>query len=445
MTVDWSALADPEIAARLALQVVLFAASATFSMSETCLFSLREADIRRLEDAGRPSGARLRALLEEPRRLIVSILCGNELINILATINLAGVMLALFVTPEAAGLANTLIMLPALLILCEITPKTLAVTAPVPLATRLVEPVMSLWVRVVAPLRWAARLAADRVTTALIGEARGESNLLSADDFEAFLRDVERDGAVSAAECRLIVNLIQAADTPITQIMVPRPQVAFLSADTPPGDLVAAFRVLRHRRVPVYRGTRDTIVGMLREDRVLAAFEASAPAAPTLEALLSPASFVPTTQTVSDLAEMFKTGDHHAVLVVNEFGGVDGLISADDVFGYLTRGKAVHLETHADIAEIAPGAFRCAGLTPIAALRRATGLPLESAETVATVGGLMLALLRRLPAPGDIVADGGVAFRVEAMRGLLVERALIAPEGHPALDPAPQRPGPEAS
>ncbi|SEA80463.1 hemolysin family protein [Rubrimonas cliftonensis] len=445
MTIDWTALSDPEIIARLALQLVLFAASATFSMSETCLFSLREADLRRLEDAGRPGGRRLRALLDEPRRLIVSILCGNELINILATINLTGVMLALFGSPEAAGLVNTLVMLPALLILCEITPKTVAVTAPVPIATRIVEPVMTVWVRIVAPLRWLVRLASDRITTALIGESREERNLLSTDDFEAFLRDVEGEGAVSAGERRLIVNLIEAVDTPITQIMVPRPQVAFLSADLPPAEMLEAFRRLRHRRVPVYRRTRDAIVGFLREERVLEACAAAAPGVPTIEALLAPASFAPTTQTVGELAETFKNGDHHAVLVVNEFGGVDGLVSADDVFGYLTRGQAVYLEAHADIAEPAPGVFRCAGLTPIGALRRATGLPLESADAVATVGGLILALMRRLPKVGETVADGGVAFRVEAMSDLLVTDVLIAPEGHPVLDEPAAPPGEEAA
>jgi putative hemolysin len=433
MTVDWSALEDPAILARLVLQLFLFAASAVFSMSETCLFSLREPDLQRLEDAGRPAGARLRALLDEPRRLIVSILCGNELINILATINLTGVMLALFVTPQAAAVANTLIMLPALLILCEITPKTLAVTAPVPIATRLIEPAMTLWVRVVAPLRWIVRLIADRITTALVGPARDEGNLLSADEFEAFLRDVETEGAVSAAERRLIVNLINAGERPITQIMVPRPQVAFIDADRPPAEIVESFRTLRHRCVPVYRRSRDNVIGVLRADRVLAAVEAAAPDAPELEAMLSPAEFAPASMTVVELVELFRTGEHHAVIVFDEFGGVDGLVSADDVFGFLTRGRGTFLEAHVDIERVSPGVYRCPGMTPLTALDRTSAPPLTEAEGVDTVGGLVLALLGRLPEAGEIVTDGGTAIRVETVRGLLIERVLIAPAGHIAL------------
>lgn len=436
--IDFSVLSEPDMIARLVLQGLLFTGSAVFSMSETCLFSLRESDIQRLEDAGKPSAGHLRDLLDEPRRLIVSILCGNEIINILATINLTGVMLALFGSPEAAGLANTLIMLPALLIFCEITPKTLAVTAPVPIATRLIEPVISLWVRIVTPLRFVVRQVADRITTALIGESREEGGLLSTDEFDAFLSEIEREGAVSAAERQLIVNLIQAYETPITEIMVPRPQVTFVNADLPPAEILEEFRRARHRRLPVYRRTRDTIIGMLREDRVLEAAGAAHPDVPSLEAMLSPAILAPASQTVGELAEMFKTGVHHAVVVVNEFGGVDGLVCADDVFGYLTRGRAVYLEAHSDITRVAPGVFRCAGLTPISALRRATDLPLESGDGVATIGGMILALLRRLPVEGETVIDAGLALRVEAMDGLLIEDVLIAPQGHPVLrdDPA---------
>ena len=433
MTVNWAVLEDPVNIARLVLQVLLFAASALFSMSETALFSLRDSDVDKLEARDGAQAGRLRNLLAEPRQLIVSILCGNELINIAATINLAGLFLALFGNPDAAALANTLIMLPLLLILGEITPKTLAVTKPVMLSTRLIEPVLTPWVRFVMPLRAVVRTAADRITTLLIGEGRGEQDILGTDEFQSFLREVEKEGVVNAAERRLIANLIEASSTSVTEIMVPRPQVAFIDAARPVPEIVEAFRHLRHRRVPVYRDRRDNIVGMIKEERLLDMLGKHPLEAISLEDLIEPPTLVPTTRQVGELAEFFKHGDHHAVVLVNEFGGVEGLVSADDVFGYLTRGRGVYLEAHASIEEPEPGVYLCAGLTPLNALRAVTDLPLEEDAGVATVGGLVMWLLNRVPAPGDEVNDGGLTFRVLAMEKLLVDRVMIAPEGHRIL------------
>lgn len=431
--VHWEVLHDPVIIARLVLQVVLLIASSIFSMSETALLSLRDTDLDKLEQAGSPKARRLRALLDQPRQLIVSIICGNELINIAATVNLAGILLALFGNPQAAGLANTLLMLPLLLIFCEITPKTLAVTHPVPLATRLIEPIMTVWVRLVMPLRLVIHAAAERVTSLCVAGARHEHNILSADEFRTFLEDVEEEGVVTAAERRVISHLIAAETTKITEIMVPGPQVAFVDGDLSAPEIIERFRQLRHRRVPVYRERRDNILGVIKEEHVLDIIAKKPIEALTVEDLLAPPTLVPTTQTVSELAEFFKHGDHHAVIVVNEFGGVEGLVSADDVFGYLTRGRGVYLDAVDHIREPREGVFVAAGLTPLRAIRKAIHAPIDEASEATTVGGFVMSLLRRLPEPGDRVEDGGMTFLVMARRDLLIEKVLIAPQDHAAL------------
>lgn len=433
MSVNWAALEDPVIIGRLILQVVLFMASATFSMSETALFSLRESDVDRLEEKNAAKAGRVRALLDEPRQLIVSILCGNELVNIAATINLTGILLVLLGNPEAAGVVNAVVMVPLLLIFSEITPKTLAVTMPVPLVSRIVEPVLTVWVKLVMPLRYVVRQVAERVTNLIIGEHRDERNILGADEFQTFLRAVEKDGVVSAGERRLINNLIDAGSAPVTEIMVPRPQVSFIDATLPVPDMIERFRRLRHRRVPIYRETRDNIVGMLKEERVLEVVSRMPRGAITLEDLAEPPTLVPTACRIWELAEFFKRGDHHAVLLVNEFGGIEGLVSADDVFGYLTRGRGVYLEPHTEIDEVEEGVFRCRGLTPIGTISEATGIPIGTDAGMTTVGGLVMALLNRVAEEGDEVSHAGYTFRVLGMKKLLVGKVLIAPEGHAAL------------
>lgn len=437
---QWDLLQTPEMIARLVLQVVLFAMSAYFSMSETGLFSLRESDLREVELRNPGQARRLRNLLDQPRQLIVSILCGNELINIAATINLAGIMLVLLGSPEQAALANLLVMAPLLLVLGEITPKTLAVTKPRTMATRVIEPLMTPWVRIVAPLRAVVRVVADRVTDLLIGEDRTPENILGTDELRTLLQDVEKQGLLAAPERRMITNLMQASEVTVREIMVPRPQVAFIDGDLPVPEILARFRELRHRRVPVYRGRRDVIIGMLRDYKVAKLVQSTPVDQITLADLLSKPMFVPETQTVSELAERFKTGDHHAAIVINEFGGVEGLTSMDDVFGYLTQGRAIYLSAHGEIEEPEPGAMRCDGLTPVRTLIKRTALPMPELPGVFTVGGLILAMRNALPAAGDTVSANGLTFRVEAMDGLKVDRVLIAPDGHPVFDAPPAKP-----
>jgi len=196
---------------RLILQVGLFTASGIFSMSETGMFSLRETDLQNLENKNYPRVSNIRQLLDEPRRLIVSIICGNELVNIAATINLTGILLAFLGSPEAAGIANTVVMLPLLLILSEITPKTLAVTNPVLVCTRIIEPVLTVWVRLVMPLRYVVHIASDFVFHLIIKEEQHDKNILSEDALKLMLKEVADEGAVNAAERRLIANLIEGS------------------------------------------------------------------------------------------------------------------------------------------------------------------------------------------------------------------------------------------
>lgn len=427
MTVDWAALQEPEIIARLILQAFLFAASAYFSMSETALFALRDADLQKLEARKKKQAGRIRRLIEEPRQLIVSILCGNELINIAATINLAGILLILLGDPQAAAIANTAIMLPLLLLFGEITPKALAVSHPGAISSRVIEPLMTPWVWLVTPLRAVVRFISERFTTALIGEQRSEENILSEDEFGTLLRDVQRQGLVNRAERRLIQNLIAAGSVEITQIMVPRPRVAFIDADQDVPAIIEAFRNCRHRRVPVYRRRRDNIIGVLREEKVLSAVAAAPISEIAFEDLIEPANFAPSTLQVSEVAEMFKEGRHHAVIVINEWGGVEGLVSADDVFGFLIAGRRVHLEAGAALEHLEPDIIRCVGLTPLNELRRATNLAAPEHPSVATVGGLVMALLGRLPVPGDEVEEGGLVYRVLDTDQLLIGGVLIAP------------------
>ncbi|PIE46340.1 MAG: hypothetical protein CSA45_00125 [Gammaproteobacteria bacterium] len=422
--INWAALNDPVMIARLILQVFLFLGSALFSMSETALFSLRESDLQRLEKTTSSKAQQLRNLLDEPRQLIISILCGNELINIAATVNLAGIFLALYADPATVVVANTLVMLPLLLLFGEVTPKTAAVQQPVLLCTKLIGPVITYWIKIVAPLRAVIHFIADYVTTKVVGEATDNNHILGVDEFETFLSDVEESGTVNPAERQLIVNLIEAGSKDVKQIMVPHPLVCFIDADLPVQEIIDEFSTMRHRRVPVYRGQRDNIIGILYDTQVIKMLDEKSMDELNIEALLQPVKFIPDTMTISHVAELFNDKHHHAVMVINEFGGIEGLVAADDVFGYFVHGHSTYLRWQSDVQEVSEDEFECHGLTSIEALHHATNIAIDDLP-VSTVGGFLMYIGRRQPTVGDVIETDNWIFTVERMDGLLIERVRI--------------------
>ncbi|MDH3664540.1 MAG: DUF21 domain-containing protein, partial [Alphaproteobacteria bacterium] len=218
--VDTARLLEPSMIARLLLQAFLFSCSAFFSGSETALFSLSRLDLQKLRRERHPKSETLHALLDEPRRLIISILCGNELVNVAATVNMAGILIALY-GPERGGWINVLVMFPLILLLGEVTPKTIAASKPIAVSTRVVATPMALWSKLIMPLRRTVRVVAGALTNWIVGGERAPENILRVDEFRGVLEDVADEGVLDAVERVLIDNLLEAGETEIVEIMTP--------------------------------------------------------------------------------------------------------------------------------------------------------------------------------------------------------------------------------
>jgi len=247
---DAAMLSDPEVILRLVLQIVLFGTSAFFSMSETALFSLSEIDLQRLRDERHRQSDTIHKLLDYPRALIVSILCGNELVNVAATVNLAGVLLILYGDPERAGWINIIVMFPLLLVFGEITPKTLAVTNTYRIASNVVAGPIGVWVRIIGPLRAVVMSVANYLTTRIIGSSNTQASLLGTDEIKTLLAEVSDHGDLGATERIIIDNLLDSQDAEISTIMVPRPRVIFLDVERTLPELIESIRQHKRSRFP---------------------------------------------------------------------------------------------------------------------------------------------------------------------------------------------------
>ncbi len=422
---DTARLAEPEMIFRLGLQVFLFVCSAFFSGSETALFSLSRLDLQKLRRDRHPQSETLHDLLDQPRRLIISILCGNELVNIAATVNLAGIMVDLY-GDGRAGWINIIIMLPLLLLFGEVTPKTIAVANPVRISAGLVSAPLSAWVRLVTPLRWGIRMIADRITTWIVGEERARENILQVDEFRSLMEEVVAEGVLDATERVLIDNLLESGETEIVEIMTPRTRIKFLSADMNVPEMVERFREYRHPRVPVFCDHRDNLVGFVHAEDIIG---------PVLDdvdlSMLKPADImrppivVPPTKNVDEMFDFFQAHNARAAVVLNEFGGVDGFITMRDVLNFIfgeisesMSGQHLYQEQDQNIYEV-PGEMKLTDFNDL------TNFGIEDPR-MTTIGGVVFRYLDRLPQVGDRVVVEGIVATVLEMDGHRLARVRVA-------------------
>lgn len=394
----------------------LFIASAFFSGSETALFSLTRLDLRRLRRERNPLAEKLHALLDQPRRLIISILCGNQVVNVAATANLTGILIVLYGAENAAWI-STIVMVPLLLLVGEATPKTIAISDPVRISTGIVARPMHFWVNLIAPLTSIIRVVSDRITTGLVGEEISSDNILQVDEFRSLLDEGVVRGELTATERALIYNLLQAGSAEIIEVMVPRTRVCWIDGDLSMNEIIDRFLTMRHRRVPVYRDQRDNVLGFLcAEDVTKILLENADPATLKLDDLLRPAAMVPGTKKIDEMFDYFQSKDLRAVIVLNEFGGVDGLLTLNDVltciFGRAQAETAAQMTAYdADNESIdLPGDMK------LIDLNRLTNFGLDDSR-MTTIGGLILRQLDRLPATGDQVSLNDLQLEVLEMDG----------------------------
>jgi CBS domain containing-hemolysin-like protein len=432
--VDTGRLLEPDMLARLTLQVLLFTCSAFFSGSETALFSLSRLDLQKLRRERHPKSETLHALLDEPRRLIISILCGNELVNVAATVNMAGILVELF-GPERAGWISIVVMFPLLLLFGEVTPKTIAVSNPVRISTAVVATPLATWSRLITPLRRAVRVVAGAITTWIVGEERAAANILRVDEFRAVLEDVAEEGVLDATERVLIDNLLEAGETEIVEIMTPRTRIEFLDIDTPLPEMFQKFKAIKHPRVPVCRGRTDNFVGFLHAEDVLRlTVDGTDLSALNPEDVMHAPVVVPPTKNVDEMFDFFQARRARAAIVLNEFGGVEGLITMRDIINFIFGEISENVSSQKYYREHDENTYEVPGDMRLTDFDDLTNFGIEDPR-MTTIGGVVFRHLDRLPRVNDTVQIEGYTATVLDMEGHRVARVRISKAAPPAEEP----------
>jgi putative hemolysin len=413
-----------EITLVLAIQLMVFAIllgfSGIFSSSETAFFSLNQVQLEQMSRAGNPRLPLIRKMLSQPRQLIVAILIGNEFVNVAASNLSATILLAFLASPDDMWWANIVIMLPLLLLLGEITPKTLAVQNNVAFASFLCHPI-NLFSKGVTPLRWVIRHIAEFFTTLIIGNQRRKGNLVTEDMMRTLAQQAADEGSIDSMEHKYIDNIFNFGNQTVQDIMTPRGNIDFLPLDAPVEKMLKMLRQSHHTRVPVYKGTRDDIVGILHYRDLLKTDIRSLSSSEEISHLLRRPVMVPETRLVTDLFNIFCQRNLSIAMVVDEFGSVTGLITMENmlksIFGEI---GGIHqtvgdVEAAGVVEALEPGVFLIDAAMPVDSFIRNLGdLDGQTEQRgAATLSGLLLNVYGELPAEGEHVIIHNWRFDIE--------------------------------
>lgn len=418
-------LGDREIWIRLAIQVLLLTGSALFSSSETALFSLSRIDLQNLMKQQHPLASTIHSLLEQPRRLIISILCGNEFINVAAAANMTVILVKLYGETDAAWI-TLFVMVPLLLVFGEVTPKTIAVSNPVVVSTRFIVPVIRIWVKMVAPLRWLVWIISNRVTTLLVGQEKSADNILHVDEFRTMVDDVVTNGELGSAEKLMIFNLLEAGATEVVEIMIPRTQIPFINVSWKIDKVIQFVREYKLHRFPVFKGNRDHFIGFIHASDLTGIYlNQSISEEMGVEQFIREPVVVPPTKKVNEMFDFFKENAVKSAIVLNEFGGVEGLVNLDQVlqfvFGEICPQEhlpgVVH-DPHTAIYEV-PGDMK------LIVIEDLTNFVIKDTR-MTTIGGVIFRRLDRLPKQGDQVQMDDLLMTVLKMEGHRISRVRLA-------------------
>lgn len=414
---------------QLALVLVAILANGFFAASEIALVSARIARLVQLRARRVPGASTAIKLKESPETFLATIQIAITLVGALASA-VGGAAAAEKVAPWLAALpipgASTWARPVALgtailaiayfsLILGELTPKALALRSPETLACR-AAPVIA-WISRIASGLVRLLSASTTVVLRLVGQgAAKESPFVSEEDVKYLLREGAAKGVFEKMEEQLVHNVFEFADTTVREIMVPRVNVLGADVDTPAEEVLPRVAEIGKSRIPVFQGSVEHLTGIVTIKDLLRTVALGRPI--NLAELTRPALFVPETARISALLQEFQRARQNIAMVVDEYGGLAGLVTIEDVLEEIVGEIREEDEsTPAYVSRLPDGSYLMDGAAPLDEVGEALGAELPESPEYSTLAGFILHALQSVPTRGASVTTGRYRWTVVDMSG----------------------------
>lgn len=394
--------------------VFLLILSALFSGSETALTAASRAKMHTLESEGDERARLVNSLLAAPERIIGTVLLGNNLVNILASSLMTGLLISIF---GEVGIAYaTVVMTVLIVIFSEVLPKTYAIAYP-DRTSLAIAPIMRVLIVVLQPFTAAVGFIVRQVLKLTPNKMDDEANILSAHaEIRGAINLQTKDGAVARHDANMLGGVLDLGELQVADIMIHRTKMETYDAAEAPQAIIDQVLRSQYTRVPIWLDEPENIIGLLNTKDLLGALSNSGWDISKLDILSIAAKpwFVPDTTTLKEQLNQFLKNKAQMALVVDEYGEVQGLITLEDILEEIV-GQISDEHDSADlhIRPQADGTINVDGTVPIRDLNRHMDWDLPDDEAT-TIAGLVVHEAQMIPEPGQTFTFYG--YRMEILR-----------------------------
>jgi putative hemolysin len=402
--------------------ILLLLGNGLFSGSEIAIISARRSSLERLAEQGSRAAARVRELQDNMDQFLATVQIGVTVCGTLAGV-LGGVLASRYVEPGLAGGPLSRFVPPALvasagiglaivyveLVLGELVPKALALRYSERIALLVSAPFRLMF----RSSRWLVEFlaASTRLVLRLFGlRDVGPRTFVSEEEIKHLVKQGRQQGVLDQTEMEIIHSVFEFTDMPVRKVMVPRPKVFALDADTPPGEVESLIVESGFSRIPAYEGSLDNVTGVVYVKDVLRLLEKRQPV--VIRKILHPVHLVPETKKVGELLKELQKRRSHLALVIDEHGSLSGLVTLEDLIEQIVGEIQDEYDwEERPVERMRDGSMVVEGTVSASELRDTHEIPLPEGE-FETVAGFMLAELGRVPKGGEVVQVKGFRFTV---------------------------------
>ena len=408
-----------------------------FAGSEVAIISLRRSRVQELVEAGDDRASAVQRLKDDPDRFLATIQIGINLVSTLASA-IGGALAVRVIRPlldrlpgGGLGAAGELIALGIVVVVItyltivfgELVPKSLALRYAEQVALAIAGPheAFGRWFSLIGrPLT-----ASSRLILSLFGAApQGTTGFVSEAEIKLMVQEGKEKGIFDQTEQELIHSVFEFTETSVKEVMIPRPQIDAIELETPLAEVLKFVVETGYSRYPVYNKSLDDICGVLHYKDLLRLQLENREV--SLKTITHPAYFVPETMQVSQLLKELQRRRLSMAIVVDEHGGVDGLVTMEDLLEEIVGEiHDEHEATEKPVERLRDGSLIIDASLNIKDLRDEHGLPFPESPTYETLAGFMLNQLQRMPKAGDIIIYQSKKLTIVDMDGRRLARIKV--------------------
>jgi putative hemolysin len=405
--------------------LLLLALSAFFSSSEIAMFSLAEHRLDSLVEDEVSGASTLEQLKADPHRLLVTILVGNNIMNI-AMSSIATGLLALYLTNQGLAVAIATLGVTALVLLFgESAPKSYAVENAESWALRIARP-LKLAEYALLPLVVTFDYLTRQVNKITGGRSSIETSYITREEIRDIIETGEREGVIEEDEREMLQRIFRFNSTIVKEVMTPRLDMTAVPKDASIEEAIETTIQSGHARIPVYEGSLDNIIGVVHiRDLVRDLNYGESPAEDlTLSDLIQPTLHVPESKNVDELLSEMRANRMHMIIVIDEFGTTEGLVTMEDLTEEIV-GEILEGEEEEPIEAVDDDTVLVRGEVNIEDVNEALDIDLPEGEEFETIAGFIFNRAGRLVEEGEVITYDDVDIRVERVENTRIMKARV--------------------